>query len=71
MDDIARVRRASCPTKSTSSQNTVSSYLRDTTQFAEYLHNRYGKGLREAEREHVRFELIWSGCWGGANRPRP
>ena len=56
MDDIARFG-AHLSNEKHASQNTVSSYLRDTTQFAEYLHNHYGKGLREAD--------------SGANPPRP
>ena len=38
MDDIARFG-AYLSDEKHSSRNTVSSYLRDTTQFAEYLHN--------------------------------
>ena len=58
MDDIAAFG-AYLSDEKKSSQNTVSSYLRDTTQFAEYLHNRYGKNLRQAEREHVQGYMDW------------
>ena len=58
MDDIARFG-AHLSDEKHASQNTVSSYLRDTTQFAEYLHNHYGKGLREADGGMVRDYMEW------------
>ena len=58
MDDIARFG-AHLSNEKHASQNTVSSYLRDATQFAEYLHNHYGKGLREADRSMVRDYMAW------------
>ena len=58
MDDIARFG-AHLSDEKHASQNTVSSYLRDTTQFAEYLHNHYGKGLREADSGMVRDYMEW------------
>ena len=58
MDDIARFG-AHLSNEKHASQNTVSSYLRDTTQFAEYLHNHYGKGLREADSSMVRDYMVW------------
>ena len=86
MDDIARFG-AHLSNEKHASQNTVSSYLRDTTQFAEYLHNYCDIDLREADSAAVQdymdwmlshgkriavwFEIIWSGCRGGANPPRP
>ena len=48
MDDIARFG-AYLSDEKHSSRNTVSSYLRDTTQFAEYLHNYCDIDLREAD----------------------
>ena len=48
MDEIARFS-AHLTNEKHASQNTVSSYLRDTTQFAGYLHNHYGIGLLEAD----------------------
>ena len=58
MDDIARFG-AHLSNEKHASQNTVSSYLRDTTQFAEYLHNHYGKGLQEADSSMVRDYMVW------------
>ena len=58
MDDIARFG-AYLSNEKHSSQNTVSSYLRDTTQFAEYLRNRFGRDLREADGEMVRDYMEW------------
>ena len=58
MDDIARFG-AHLSDEKHASQNTVSSYLRDTTQFAEYLHNHYGKGLREVDGGMVRDYMEW------------
>ena len=58
MDDIARFG-AHLSDEKHASKNTVSSYLRDTTQFAEYLHNHYGKGLREADSGMVRDYMEW------------
>ena len=42
-----------------SSQNTVSSYLRDVTQFAEYLENNRECGLRDADSRMVRDYMNW------------
>ena len=58
MDDIARFG-AYLSDEKHSSRNTVSSYLRDTTQFAEYLHNHYGRGLQEADSSMVRDYMVW------------
>ncbi len=58
MDDIARFGAYLADEKH-ASRNTVSSYLRDTTQFSEYLHNHCGRDLREAESEQVRDYMDW------------
>lgn len=58
MDDIARFGEHLTREKR-ASQNTVSSYLRDTTQFSEYLHNHYDKNLREADSDNVRAYMAW------------
>ena len=42
-----------------SSQNTVASYLRDVTQFADYLDNNYDCDLREASGEHIQGYMNW------------
>lgn len=47
MDDIARYG-AYLANEKNASQNTISSYLRDVTQFAEYLQNTQSCGLRLA-----------------------
>ena len=54
MDDIARFG-AYLSDEKHSSRNTVSSYLRDTTQFAEYLHNYCDIDLRQSR-------TTWTGC---------
>lgn len=41
------------------SQNTISSYLRDVTQFAEYLDHTEGCGLLEADSDMVRSYMSW------------
>ena len=41
------------------SQNTISSYLRDVTQFAEYLQSTHDCSLREAESEMVQSYMNW------------
>ena len=41
------------------SQNTISSYLRDVTQFAEYLDHSEGCGLLEADSDMVRSYMSW------------
>lgn len=41
------------------SPNTISSYLRDVTQFAEYLDNLYDRGLKEADSDMVRACMEW------------
>ena len=41
------------------SQNTISSYLRDVTQFAEYLDHTEGCGLLEADSDMVRAYMNW------------
>ena len=58
MDDIARFG-AYLSDEKHSSRNTVSSYLRDTTQFAEYLHNYCDIDLREADREMIQDYMSW------------
>ena len=42
-----------------SSQNTISSYLRDVTQFAEYLNEYHGCALRGAKSDMVRDYMGW------------
>lgn len=58
MDDLARFGTYLSDEKH-ASQNTVSSYLRDTTQFAEYLRQRWDKDLREADSALVRAYMDW------------
>ena len=58
MDDIARFG-AHLSNEKHASQNTVSSYLRDTTQFAEYLHNYCDIDLREADSAAVQDYMDW------------
>ena len=58
MDDIARFG-AYLSNEKHSSRNTVSSYLRDTTQFAEYLHNYCDIDLREADSAAVQDYMDW------------
>ena len=58
MDDIARFG-AYLSDEKHSSRNTVSSYLRDTTQFAEYLHNYCDIDLREADSATVQDYMDW------------
>lgn len=58
MDEIARFS-AHLTNEKHASQNTVSSYLRDTTQFAGYLHNHYGIGLLEADSAMIREYMEW------------
>lgn len=58
MDDIARFGVYLSDEKH-SSRNTVSSYLRDTTQFAEYLHNYCDIDLREADSAAVQDYMDW------------
>ena len=41
------------------SQNTISSYLRDVTQFAEYLQNYEDVSLRDATGEMVQSYMSW------------
>ena len=41
------------------SQNTVSSYLRDVTQFSEYLADRHGASLRQADADTVQEYMGW------------
>ena len=41
------------------SKNTVSSYLRDVTQFSEYLRGAQSCSLREADREMVQNYMTW------------
>ena len=41
------------------SQNTISSYLRDVTQFAEYLDHSEGCGLLEADSDMIRSYMSW------------
>ena len=63
MDDIARFG-AYLSDEKHSSRNTVSSYLRDTTQFAEYLHNYCDIDLREADSAAVQDYMDWMLCHG-------
>ena len=58
MDDIARYHEYLTNEKH-ASQNTVSSYLRDITQFAEYLEAGHGCALREADSETVQSYMNW------------
>ena len=58
MDDIARYGAYLAEEKH-ASQNTISSYLRDVTQFAGYLESSLGCGLRDAGRETVQEYMAW------------
>lgn len=58
MDNIARFGQHLSDEKH-ASRNTVSSYLRDVTQFSEYLHNRCGKELLEADGALIREYMEW------------
>lgn len=58
MDDIARYG-AYLTNEKHASQNTVSSYLRDVTQFAEYLRTTRGCGPREADSEMIESYMHW------------
>ena len=58
MDDIQRYGKFLAEEKG-SSQNTVSSYLRDVTQFAEYLENSCDCELRDADGNMVRDYMNW------------
>lgn len=63
MDDIARYG-AFLANEKRSSQNTISSYLRDVTQFAEYLDAHYGNALRDADRDVVQEYMNWMSSKG-------
>ena len=41
------------------SQNTIASYLRDVTQFSEYLADRHGASLRQADADTVQEYMGW------------
>ena len=69
MDDIARFG-AYLSDEKHSSRNTVSSYLRDTTQFAEYLHNYCDIDLREADSAAVQDYMDWMLSHGEVRRLR-
>ena len=58
MDDIARYG-AYLANEKNASQNTISSYLRDVTQFAEYLQNTQSCGLRLATGDMIRSYMYW------------
>ena len=58
MDDIARYGAYLTEVKH-ASQNTVSSYLRDVTQFSEYLQNTQQMDLREADSEAIETYMHW------------
>ena len=58
MDDIQRYGKFLAEEKG-SSQNTVSSYLRDVMQFAEYLENNCDCTLRDADGNMVRDYMNW------------
>ena len=58
MDDIQRYGKFLAEEKC-SSQNTISSYLRDITQFAEYLENNCDCELRDADGTAVRDYMNW------------
>ena len=57
-NDIARYE-AYLTHEKHSSQNTVSSYLRDVNQFADYLHAHDGIALREADHDAVQEYMNW------------
>ena len=58
MDDIARYGAYLTEVKH-ASQNTVSSYLRDVTQFSEYLRSTQQWDLRDADRETIEAYMHW------------
>lgn len=58
MDDIARYGAYLAEEKH-ASQNTISSYLRDVTQFSEYLRNNEDATLREATGKMVQRYMSW------------
>ena len=58
MDDIRRYGKFLAEEKG-SSQNTISSYLRDVTQFAEYLESSCDCELRDADGSMVRDYMNW------------
>lgn len=66
MDDIARYG-AYLANEKNASQNTISSYLRDVTQFAEYLQNTQSCGLRLATGDMI--PAICTGCRDTENPP--
>jgi len=58
MDDIARYG-AYLSEEKHASQNTISSYLRDVTQFADYLESSLDLGLREVDGECIQTYMHW------------
>lgn len=58
MDDVTRYSTYLAEEKR-ASRNTISSYLRDMNQFAEYLRDNQGCGLRDAGREMVQSYMNW------------
>ena len=58
MDDIAHYGAYLTEVKH-ASQNTVSSYLRDVTQFSEYLRSTQQWDLRDADRETIEAYMHW------------
>jgi len=58
MDDLIRFN-AYLSNEKHASQNTISSYLRDVTQFAEYLENSWDCTLRDASGEMVQNYMNW------------
>ena len=58
MEDILRYGTYLAEEKR-SSQNTISSYLRDVTQFSEYLENSRDCDLRHADSNMVRDYMSW------------
>jgi integrase/recombinase XerD len=58
MDDVTRYGTYLTEERR-SSQNTVASYLRDVSQFADYLQNHRDCGLRQAKGEMVRDYMEW------------
>lgn len=58
MEDIVRYGAFLAEEKH-SSQNTISSYLRDVTQFSEYLENSQNSDLRRADSNMVRDYMNW------------
>ena len=57
-NDIARYGKYLAEEKH-SSQNTISSYLRDVTQFSDYLEEHQDCGLRDAQPDMVRDYMSW------------